>query len=160
MLSKLTFYKLMLLFHIIGTIMYVGGILSHIVIPKVLDQSDLEALVHTSIYKERSAFILIVPGIGIKTLSGLALLTKYKKKPLWLKVKLGLAAFLLVNAVVFLAPMMPELTQLARESLARGELTQEYIAKEHVEKLVGMSNALPLLIVLILGVMKPTRKQS
>ncbi len=157
MMSKPVFYKLMLLLHIIGTVMYVGGILSHIVIANVLDQTDLDALVNTAIYKEQSAFILIVPGIAIKTISGLILLTKYKKKPVWLKVKLGLAVFLLVNAIVFLTPMMPELTELAKESRALGELTPQYHAKEHVEKLVGMSNALPLLLVLILGVMKPKR---
>ncbi|MCK9997285.1 MAG: DUF2269 family protein [Candidatus Krumholzibacteria bacterium] len=156
-MSKQTLYKLMLLLHIIGTIMYVGGILSHIIIANVLDQTDLNALVDTAIYKERSAFILIVPGIALKTISGLVLLTKYKKKPLWLKVKLGLAAFLLINAIVFLTPMMSELTELAKESRALGEITPAYHAKEHWEKIVGMSNALPLLLVLILGVIKPKR---
>ncbi len=139
----------------IGTIMYVGGILSHIVIGVLFENADALTMYNIYIYKESSAYILILPGLGLKILSDLVLFFLLKEKPNWLKLKLALMAFLTINAFVFLVPMMPELVQLAKESIPSGELSQAFQDKEHIEQLVGQSNAIPLLLELILGSFKP-----
>lgn len=149
----------MLLFHIVGTVMYVGTILSHIAIPKILG-NELIAIYYASLYKEATAYYLILPGITLKTISGIIMAVGYQKIPLWLKIKVGCAAFLLVNAFVFLVPMMTELKLLAQSSLEAGMLSDAYIAKEHTEMLVGISNVLPLVGAIILGVFKPTFKRG
>ena len=64
-------------------------------------------------------------------------------------------AILAVNAFVFLVPMMPELVQLAKESIPKGELSQEFLSKEHTEQLAGQANVIPLLLELVLGSFKP-----
>lgn len=139
----------------IGIIMYVGGILSHIVIGAVLGHESAIAAYHVGVYKELSACILILPGLGVKLFADLFIYCQLKEKPNWLKMKLLMLAFLSVNAFVFLVPMMPELVELAKESIPNGTVSELYLEKAKIEELVGMSNALPLLIELVLGSFKP-----
>ncbi|EAQ99738.1 hypothetical protein [Maribacter sp. HTCC2170] len=140
----------------IGTIMYVGGILSHIVIGNILGHSENVGTIYdVYVYKEMSAYILILPGLALKIISDLVLYYNYQVKPNWLKLKLLMTAILAVNAFVFLVPMMSELVELAKESIPTGKISQAFLDKEHTEQLVGMSNIIPLLSELILGSFKP-----
>ena len=135
--------------------MYVGGILSHIVIGVVLGHSDANTAYLVYVYKEKSAYILILSGLGLKIISDLILYTQFEIKPYWLKLKMLMMAFLSVNAFVFLVPMMPELVAMAKTSLPSGKVSQEFLDKTHTEQLVGMSNVIPLIIELVLGSFKP-----
>ncbi len=146
--------KSMLFFHVVGTIMYIGTILAHIA-SGIIAGSDVQAVYHTAIFQETTAYIFILPGIVLKTVSGFVMFSLYPEKPLWLKIKIGLAAFLAFNAFFLLTPLMPELLVLAEESLKVGHLTEAYKAKEHTATLVGMSNVIPLLLAVVLGVFKP-----
>lgn len=135
--------------------MYVGGILSHIVIGIIFQGAEPNTIFDVYVYKERSADILILPGLAIKIISDLILYFTFSVKPNWLKLKILMMAILAVNAFVFLVPMMPELVQLAKESIPTGELSQEFLDKEHTEQLVGQSNVIPLVFELVLGSFKP-----
>lgn len=139
----------------IGTIMYVGGILSHIVIGVTLGHADASTAYHVYSYKEISADILILPGLAIKFISDIILFFHYDVKPNWLKIKLVLMTFLTINAFVFLVPMMPELVAMAKESLPDGHVSQAFIDRTATEQLVGMSNVIPLVLEMILGSFKP-----
>jgi len=139
----------------IGTIMYVGGILSHIVIGVVLGHPDAETAYHVYIYKETSAYILILPGLALKVVCDLLLYFALGVKANWLKGKMLMMTFLAVNAFVFLVPMMPELVELAHESLPSGEVSQAFLDRTATEQLVGMSNVIPLILELVLGSFKP-----
>ena len=57
----------------LGTIMYVGGILSHIVIVATLGHDSPMTAYHVGIYKELSAYILILPWLGLKMFADLYL---------------------------------------------------------------------------------------
>ncbi len=107
----------------IGTIMYVGGILSHIVIGAIFSDADPRTIYNVYVYKEKSAYILILTGLGLKILSDVILYLSLSVKPNWLKLKLLMMAFLTINAFVFLVPMMPELVELAKESIPSGKLS-------------------------------------
>ncbi len=135
--------------------MYVGGILSHIVIGVIFGHSDVSTIHTVYIYKEMSAYILILPGLALKIITDLLLYYSFEIKPNWLKLKLLMVAFLTVNAFVFLVPMMPELVQLARDSIPAGEISQEFLDTEKTEQLVGQSNVIPLLLEMVLGSFKP-----
>ena len=139
----------------IGSIMYVGGILSHIIIGANLGHLDPQTAYTVAIYKEISAYILILPGLGLKIFSDLYLYYSYDVKPNYMKVKFVLITFLTINAFFFLVPMMPELVVLAQESVAAGAFTPEFLASAHTEGLIGMSNALPLLLEILLTSFKP-----
>lgn len=153
--NSIKFEKLLHFIQEIGTIMYVGGILSHIVIGILFKDADVSAYYNIYVYKEQSAYILILPGLGLKIISDLLLFFQYKQKPNWLKLKLLMVLFLTVNAFVFLVPMMPELVHLAKESIPTGKISQTFLDKEHMEQLVGQSNVIPLVLELVLGSFKP-----
>ncbi|WED29618.1 enoyl-CoA hydratase [Vibrio sp. DW001] len=138
----------------IGSIMYVGGILSHIVIGVVLGHSDASTAFHVYIYKNQSTDLLIIPGLALKIISDLILYFQFKFKPNWLKAKLLMTAFLATNAFVFLVPMMPDLQLLAEQSLPTGQVSQAFIDKIEIEKTIGMSNVIPLFFEMILGSFK------
>ncbi len=117
--------------------MYVGGILSHIVIGIIFSGADPDTIFDIYTYKEESAYILILPGLALKIVSDLILYFYLKVKRNWLKLKLVMVAFLTINVFVFLVPMMPELVQLAKDSIASGVISQEFLDKEHTEQIIG-----------------------
>ncbi len=135
--------------------MYVGGILSHIVIGIIFSDADAGTVHNVYVYKEKSAYILILPGLALKIISDLSLYFSFKRKPNWLKLKFVAVAFLTINAFFFLVPMMPELVALAKESLPSGKLSQEFIDTEHTEQFIGQLNIVPLLTELVLGSFRP-----
>lgn len=139
----------------IGNILYVGGILSHIVIGIILGHTDTNTAIHVYIYKSQSADILILPGLALKIFSDLILYFFASQKPNWLKLKLAMNAFLATNAFVFLVPMMPDLLQLAKDSLPNEHVSQAFQDKVQIEMYIGMSNVIPLILELTLGSFKP-----
>ena len=139
----------------IGSIMYVGGILSHIIIGANFGHLDPQTAYTVAMYKEVSAYILILPGLGLKIISDIILYYSYEVKPNYMKVKFVLIAFLSVNAFFFLVPMMPELVDLAQASVEAGKFTPEFLDRSHTEGLIGMSNAIPLVLEIILTSFKP-----
>lgn len=141
--------------HEIGTIMYVGGILSHIVIGAIFAGPSPETAVTIYTYKLQSAYILILPGLGIKVLTDLYAFWAFGDRAWWMRIKLACTAFLAVNAFVFLVPMMPELLDLAKASIPQGALSDAFHTLEGTEALVGMSNVIPLVTEMVMGAIKP-----
>lgn len=139
----------------IGTIMYVGGILSHIVIGVTIGHPDAQTAFIVYLYKDISAYALILPGLALKVMSDLILYFQFDQKPYWLKIKLLMMTFLTINAFVFLVPMMPEILALTKSSLPSGQLPEEFYEKIQLEQLIGMSNVIPLILEIILGSFKP-----
>ncbi|MEC6830455.1 enoyl-CoA hydratase [Photobacterium toruni] len=144
------------LMFLVGIIMYVGGILSHIVISNIFNHDDIQALHYMAIYKEQSAYILIVPGLILKLLATFMESKQYKVKPTWLKIQYACMAFLTINALVFLVPMMPELTALSAQNIELGHITTVYKETANKEMFIGISNALPLLVMVVLSGFGPT----
>ncbi len=147
--------KLLEFINEIAGIMYVGGILSHIVIGATIGAPDGQTAATVYTYKELSAYILILPGLGLKLLCDLALYFGFGVRANWMKVKLAMIAFLSVNAFVFLVPMMPELRAMAEAVPPADPLPQAFHDLEATEARVGMSNVIPLLTELVLGSLKP-----
>ncbi len=139
----------------IAGIMYVGGILSHIVIGAVLGSPDGQTALNVYTYKELSAYILILPGLALKLACDLTLFYGYGVRDHWMKIKLGAQVLLAINAFVFLVPMMPELRAMAAAAAASAPLPQAFHDLEATEALIGQTNVLPLLTELIIGAFKP-----
>lgn len=147
--------KLLHFVHEIGTIMYVGGILSHIVIGIMFSHRAPDVIVTVYTYKLQSAYILILPGLGLKIITDLVSFFWFGQRAWWMKIKLAMTAFLTLNAFVFLVPMMPELLALAKASIPAGEISQAFLALEGREAMVGMSNVIPLLVEMTMGSFRP-----
>ncbi|PHQ80062.1 MAG: enoyl-CoA hydratase [Thalassobium sp.] len=147
--------KLIGFLHEVGTIMYVGGILSHIVIGLLFAHSDPETTITVYTYKLQSAYILILPGLGLKIVTDLILWFAFGERAWWMKIKLACTAFLTINAFVFLVPMMPALLALAEASVPVGKLSAAFLTLEGREQLVGMANVIPLVTEMVMGAFKP-----
>lgn len=147
--------KLFALFSEIGNIMYVGGILSHIVIGVMCVGASPEFVYSAYMYKEMSMYALIIPGLVIKIILDMVAFFVFKERAYWFYLKTFMLFILTFNAVVFLIPMMPEMLVLAKESLKLGYLNESFLQKESFEALIGQCNALPLLLEVLLGVFKP-----
>jgi len=147
--------KLTSFLHEIGTIMYVGGILSHIVIGAIFGHSDPETTITVYTYKLQSAYILILPGLALKIITDLILWFRYGERAWWMRIKLACTAFLTINAFVFLVPMMPQLLALAEASISAGTLLQAFLNLEGREALIGMSNFVPLITEMVMGAFRP-----
>lgn len=141
--------------HEVATILYVCGILSHIVIGAIFSHPSPETVITIYSYKLQSAYILILPGLGIKIVTDLILWLAYRERAWWKRIKLACSAFHAINAFVFLVPMMPELLALAEASIPTGELSEAFFALEGREALVGMSNVIPLVTEMVMGAFKP-----
>jgi hypothetical protein len=152
--------KLIGFLHEIGTIMYVGGILSHIVIGALFAHSSPETTITVYVYKLQSAYILILPGLGLKILTDLILWFAYGERAWWMRIKLACTTFLSVNAFIFLVPMMPEILALAEASVPAGELSDPFFSLEGREQLVGMSNVIPLATEMVMGAFRPRITQD
>ena len=139
----------------LATIAYVGGIASHIVIGAVIGTPDNATAHMLYTYKELSAYILILPGLGAKLACDLIFYFGYGARQNWAKLKFVLMAFLTVNAFVFLVPMMPELRALAAAGDPSGPVSDAFHALEAKEAIIGAPNALPLALELILSKFKP-----
>ena len=151
--------KLIKFFHIVGLVMYVGGILAHIVIIAVAGH-DLQALYHGRIFMEYVAYILIAPGLTVALIAGALMFWSYSKRPKWLWVKVVLSVYLAVMATFFLIPMNPELTELAKASLDAGAISDVFRATLLKEEMIGAANTIPILIIVIFGVFKPSLKRG
>ncbi len=144
----------------IGTIMYVGGILSHIVIGAINPHPAPETASFIYDYKLQSAYILILPGLGMKIAMDLIEFCAFGERAWWMRIKLAMTAFLAINAFVFLVPMMPDLLALAQKDVTTGHLSDAFMELEHKEKLVGMSNVIPLITEMIMEAFRPKLSQS
>jgi len=147
--------KLIHFIHEIGTIMYVGGILSHIVIGVIFSGSTAQTIATVYTYKLESAYILILPGLAIKVVSDLISFFLLGERAWWMRIKLAATAFLTINAFVFLVPMMPELLKLATNSIPDVHLSEEFHVLEAKEALIGISNVIPLILEMIMGAFRP-----
>lgn len=141
--------------HDLANILYVGGILSHIVIGVLFAHADPPMMVTVYTYKLQSAYILILPGLALKLICDLVLVLIFKERAWWMRIKLAMMAFLTINAFVFLVPMMPQLLALAEASVRSGELSQAFRDLEAREQIVGMSNVIPLVTELAMGGLRP-----
>jgi len=152
----LKFFKF---FHLTGAVMYIGGILSHIVILSVAGH-DLQALYNGRIFMEYVAYILIAPGLAIALVAGTLMFLNFSKRPKWLWVKAALSLYLAIMATFFLIPMNPELTELAKASLEAGAISDAFRNTLLKEEIIGAANTLPILIIRIFGVFKPGMRKS
>jgi hypothetical protein len=70
----------------------------------------------------------------------------YADRALWIPNKQALTAFLTINVLVFLVPMMPKVLARAVASVPTGTLSPTFHEREGREALISMSNMLPLAI--------------
>ena len=151
--------KTLKMLHIAGTVLYVGGIITHIILP-IQTMFDIEGTYYARTLMEAVAEIMIIPGMILAVGTGFLMFFQTKKKPVWLKAKLILSIFLVINGLAVLTPLMYELTALSIQMKDQGAPLPVFIEMAQREGMLGAANGIPLLIVILLGIYKPTRKNK
>lgn len=150
------------LLHLIGLVMFLGGILPSIVMNSVVGTStDVVLIHHQRLFVSAITWALTIPGMWILIVAGslIALAGKYCLiEQRWLIAKLMLAALILINGTFILAPLVSQVTSIAEQSAAQGQLLPAYMPLKAKEDMYGIANFLMLLIAFFLAVYRPSLK--
>lgn len=147
------------LLHLIGLTMFFGGILPSIVMNAVVGASTDALLVyHQRMFVSAFTWALTIPGMWMLVVAGslTALGGRYRIVEIpWLTAKLALAALILINGTFILAPLVGQVTGIAEQGAARGQLLPAYMPLKAKENMYGTANLLMLSIAFLLAAYKP-----
>ena len=150
--------------HLLGFVMFLGGILGTIVMNIVAGNSADPVLINDQRqFVSAMTLRLTVPGMWITILSGLLMvwLRKYNLFKLrWLTIKAALALVILLNGTFILAPFVSKVTALAAQSAAQGILDANYFTLKASEDMFGAINILFILTPAIVALVKPMEKKT
>lgn len=154
----------MKILHLLGFVMFLGGILGTIIMNVVVgDSTDPSFINHQRQFVSAMTMSLTVPGMWLTILSGLlmAWLRKYNLLRLrWLTIKVALALIILINGAFILAPFVSKVTALAAQSASQGILAANYLTLKASEDMFGAINFLLILVAAALAVFKPMARSK
>ncbi len=154
--------KTIKLLHLIGLVMFLGGILPSIVMNSVVGTStDVVLIYHQRLFVSAITWTLTIPGMWILIVAGCLIALAGKYRPIehrWLIAKLVLAVLILINGTFILAPLVNQVTSIAEQSAAQGQLLPTYIPLKTKEDMYGIANFLMLVIAFFLAIYRPSLK--
>jgi uncharacterized membrane protein len=147
------------LLHLIGLVMFLGGILPSIVMNSVVGAStDAVLIYHQRLFVSVITRAQTIPGMWILIVAGCLIAFTGNYRPIahrWLMAKLVLAALILINGTFILAPLVSQVTDIAKLSAAQGQLLPAYLPLKTKEDLYGIANFLMLVIAFLLALFRP-----
>lgn len=150
--------------HFVGLVLFLGSILTFIVISALSEGASLEdiAFGRRIISTGTDTDVLTLPGMWVQALTGVCLgYRRYGVKQRFFQLKLLLMTLIVVNAYVFIAPAVTAANQLAIQSLAHGALLPAYRSAYLQESMFGALNIALAIAAAVVGVWriggKPTR---
>jgi uncharacterized membrane protein len=156
---KTPMYRKVKVVHIIGVVLFFGSILGHAVagiVSSASNSAQVLNIVREVIQAE--TYYLTIPGLVLFTVTGISMIVVGKlplKKLRWLMVHVGLGVFVILNAVLVLAPVGQELLATS-QSLVNGTASIEQIHNlESKEAMFGGFNIIACLLMVTMAVMKP-----
>lgn len=156
--------KTIKLLHLIGLVMFLGGILPSIVMNSVVGTSaDVVLIYHQRLFVSAITWALTIPGMWIQIVAGslIALAGKYRLiEHRWLIAKLVLAVLILINGTFILAPLVNQVTSIAEQSAAQGQLLPTYMPLKAKEDMYGIANFFMLVITILLAIYRPSFKRT
>lgn len=151
------------LLHLIGLVMFLGGILPSIVMNSVVGTStDAVLIYHQRLFGSAITWALMIPGMWIQIVAGslIALAGKYRLiEHRWLIIKLVLAALILINGTFILAPLVSQVTSIAEQSALQGQLLPTYMPLKMKEDMYGIANFLMLVFAFLLVIYRPKEEK-
>jgi hypothetical protein len=150
--------KALMFLHLLGFAVFLGSIPGHIVLGQLADSaSSLDGLAILQAAKHTSILALTLPGLMLITASGLGLLLTRREllRARWMRLKLGLALLVVLNAVLVLSPIGAQVAGLASEAAASGGIPPALSRLEARESLFGAANILMSFAIAALAVARP-----
>ncbi len=139
--------------HFGGLVIFLGSILTFIVISAQIENASLENIAFGREIISTGTSVLTLPGMWLLAVTGLWLgYTRYGLKQRFFQLKLVIISLVILNAHFFVVPAVTDATELAAQSLAQGQLLPEYRSAYIRESLFGALNVLLTLSAAAIGV--------
>jgi uncharacterized membrane protein len=145
--------------HLIGLVMFLGGILASIAMNIFVGTStDATLIFHQRQFVSAISWTLTIPGMWLVVITGIvtALSGKYRLvEQRWLSAKLVLAVLILLNGTIILAPLVDQVTGLAEQGAMQDQLLPIYLQLKAKEDMHGAANFVMIWIAILLAIFKP-----
>ncbi|MGC9352947.1 MAG: hypothetical protein ACP5D9_03855 [Mariniphaga sp.] len=150
--------KTIVLFQLVGTILFFSGVLSSIVMNSVVGNSiDTDLIYYHRQFISKITYILTIPGMWIAIVSTFVQILIHKVKVLnnyWWIIISFLMILILINGTFFLSPLVSSVTNLASEGFTTKNLPELYLPLKNKEDMLGALNFMMALIIFCFFVFK------
>ena len=147
--------------HFGGLVIFLGSILTFIVISGLIEGASLENIAFGRKVISTGTNLLTLPGMWVLAVTGVWMGCKcYGLKQRFFQVKLLLITLFVINAYVFIVPAVTSATEIAIRSLAQGQLLPEYKTAYMQESIFGAVNVLLTMTAAVIGVWKVGAKST
>lgn len=141
--------------HLIGLILFLGSILTFIIVSLLIEGGDVETIAFGRQIISTGTHVLTLPGLWILAVTGIGMGYKqYGGNQQYFRIKAAIAFLVILNTYLFVAPAVTSATELAARSLAQGRLLQEYMNAYMQESVYGGINVLLAVAAMAVGVWK------
>ncbi len=144
---------------LLGMALSLGSIATFIVMNRAVgSNSNIVLIHHQRIFAAASSRALTIPGVCM--LLAAAILSpgfsgRHPFADAWSLVRLTVAGLIFINTVVFIRPLVAEVSKLAEQSTAEGRLVEGYKRRKTLEDRFGAANLLMIVTMLLLAVFRP-----
>lgn len=146
--------KILRIMHLLALVMFLGSIIGYIVVNGMAEKStNLEVVSFAKNFVYLGTRIITVHGMWILILTGILLSysSGYKIGANgWLKAKLLISLFIIINATFLIVPATKELAHIASDSVVKGALNPNMPKFQMREDIFGTINVIGILVNLIL----------
>lgn len=147
------------LLFMVGMALSIGSIATFIVMNVVVGSSlDLTLIHHQRLFVAAISRALTIPGVCMLFASAILSTGFSEHQPFadeWSLAQLILAALILINTIVFVRPLVAQVTQLARQSAEQELSLESYVKRKKSEDRFGSVNFLLIVTTLLLVAFKP-----
>lgn len=149
------------LMHFGGLIVFLGSILTFIVISVLIENASLEDISFGRKIISTGTNVLTLPGMWVIAVTGVWMgYLRYGVSQRFFQVKVALITLIILNAYFFIVPAVSSATDLAARSLAQGELLPAYKSAYMRESIFGAVNVLLALTAAVVGVWRVGTKST
>lgn len=147
--------------HFAGLVIFLGSILTFIVISTLIEGANLENIAFGRKIISTGTHALTLPGMWVLAITGVWMgYKRYGVKQRFFQLKLLLITLVIMNAYFFIVPAVTAATEIATRSLAQGQLLPEYQAAYRQESIFGAVNVLLTVAAAVVGVWKMGAKST
>ncbi|MFA6978925.1 MAG: hypothetical protein WC209_06325 [Ignavibacteriaceae bacterium] len=141
--------------HFGGLVIFLGSILTFVVISALIDGASLENIAFGRKIISTGTNVLTLPGMWALAITGVFMgYKRYGLKQRFFQLKLLLITMVVINAYLFVVPAATSATEIAVRSLAQGQLLPDYKAAYMQESIFGAVNVLLTLAAAVIGIWK------
>lgn len=147
--------------HFGGLVIFLGSILTFIVISALIEGASLENIAFGRKIISAGTNALTLPGMWVLAITGTWMgYKRYGVKQRLFQIKLLLITLVVINAYFFVVPAVTSATEIAVHSLAQGQILPEYKAAYMQESVFGAVNVLLTIAAAVVGIWKVGAKST